>query len=263
MNGLVIGQRGGLVTMTSLELVNFVNVFRAEQAQLDGATFPSKGYAKLEHSDFLKKVPEVLGKGHAGNFSCMFDVSIGNGATRRSPGYTFPKREACLMAMSYSYEIQAVVFDRMTELEQKQARPRELTKLEILQAALESEQRRIEAEKERDHAIATKAEFGSRREATAMARASAAVREANRLRDELGRNSRHATVIAVEKAIGTKFAKNAYVGLRAWSKANSVGAVDVVDERYGSVKAWPAGAWLAVYGIDLGALFPDPLERAA
>ncbi|WP_447896736.1 hypothetical protein [Stenotrophomonas acidaminiphila] len=259
MNGLVIGQGDAQVTMTSLELVEFVNEFRAEQARLEGAAFPSKGYAKLEHSDFLKKVPEVLGAAVAGNFSGYYTASNG----KANPLYTFPKREACLMAMSYSYEIQAVVFDRMTELEQKQAQPRELTKLEILQAALESEQRRIEVEKERDHAIATKAEIGSRREATAMARASAAVREANRLRDELGRNSRHATVIAVEKAIGTKFAKNAYVGLRAWSKANGVGAVDVMDERYGSVKAWPAGAWLSVYDIDIGALFPYPLDAAA
>lgn len=36
---------------------------------------------------------------------------------RDLPCYRFPKREACLMAMSYSYELQATVFDRMTELE--------------------------------------------------------------------------------------------------------------------------------------------------
>lgn len=74
-------------------------------------SFPSKEFAKLEHSDFLKKVPEVLGE-HAGNSSCMFDVSIGNGATRQSKGYRFPRREACLMAMSYSYELLAKVFDK-------------------------------------------------------------------------------------------------------------------------------------------------------
>lgn len=47
----------------------------------------------------------------------MVPVAIGSGATRQSPAYRFPKREACLMAMSYSYELQAKVFDRMTELE--------------------------------------------------------------------------------------------------------------------------------------------------
>ena len=40
----------------------------------------------------------------------------GNGEYK--PNYTFPKREACLLAMSYSYDLQAKVYDRMTELEQ-------------------------------------------------------------------------------------------------------------------------------------------------
>jgi len=31
--------------------------------------------------------------------------------------YVFPKREACLMALSYSYELQAKVFNSMTALE--------------------------------------------------------------------------------------------------------------------------------------------------
>lgn len=104
------------VTMTSLELVEYVNSFRKEKALVDGAAFPSKGHAKLEHSDFMKKVPEVLGKDH-GNFSGIYQDSY----CRDQKGYKFPKREACLMAMSYSYELQAQVFDYMTELENKTA----------------------------------------------------------------------------------------------------------------------------------------------
>ena len=85
------------ITMTSLELVAFINEDRSARAKAAGAAFPSPGFAKLEHADFLKKVPEVPGHEHAGNFSCMFDVSIGNGATRKSPGYRFPKREAWIV----------------------------------------------------------------------------------------------------------------------------------------------------------------------
>ncbi|WP_085710877.1 MULTISPECIES: phage antirepressor KilAC domain-containing protein [unclassified Pseudomonas] len=107
-----------VITMTSLELVDFINSHRQGQAEVAGQAFPSEGFAKVEHADLLKKVPRVLGE-HAGNFSCMFDVIVGNGATRKSPGYRFPKRESCLMAMSYSYDLQAAVFDYMTELEQK------------------------------------------------------------------------------------------------------------------------------------------------
>jgi hypothetical protein len=35
------------------------------------------------------------------------------------PSYRFPKREACLMAMSYSYDMQAKVYDKMTALERR------------------------------------------------------------------------------------------------------------------------------------------------
>ena len=92
---------GAAVTMTSLELVNFINTQRSDSD------------ATLAHSDFLKKVPQVLGEVGAGNFSSTYrDVQ-----NKERPCYAFPKREACLMAMSYSYELQAKVFDRMTQLE--------------------------------------------------------------------------------------------------------------------------------------------------
>lgn len=229
-----------VLTMSSLELVDLINNQRAE------------GAATLAHSDFLKKVPQVLGE-VAGNFSCYYTASNG----KQNPLYRFPKREACLMAMSYSYELQAKVFDRMTELEGAQAKsPAALSRIEILQLAMESEKARIDAEKERDHAIATKAEIGSRREATAMATASARSREVARLQHELGRNQKHATVIAVEKASGRKFAKNAYVELRKVTQQYGLQAVSVIDQRYGSVKAWPAVAWRECFGIDLEFIFP-------
>lgn len=253
------------ITMTSLELVEFINADRRARAEAVGAAFPSPGFAKLEHADFLKKVPEVLGNEHAGNFSCMFDVSIGNGAVRKSPGYRFPKREACLMAMSYSYELQAKVFDRMTELEAQQA-PKvpdlstDVGKLLLIQDLTAKQLALIESNKqleaERDEAKRTKAEIGSRREATAMATAAAKSKEVERLKHELGRNQQHATVVAVEKATGRKFAKNAYVALRRVTKKYGLEAVSVMDPRWGTTKAWPAIAWREAFGIDLPDLFP-------
>ena len=100
-------------TMTSLELVEFINADRKQRAKAAGEEFPSKGFAELAHADFLKKVPDVLGGG-AGNFSDTYRHPQ-NG--QWYPMYRFPKREACLMAMSYSYELQAKVFDRMTAIE--------------------------------------------------------------------------------------------------------------------------------------------------
>lgn len=60
----------------------------------------------------------------------------------------------------------------------------------------EREQRQL-AEAQRDEAIRTKAEIGSRREATAMATASVAVRKINALEDELGRGKRYKSVKAI------------------------------------------------------------------
>lgn len=124
--------------MTSLELVDFINADRKAKAYAAGMSFPCEGYPKLMHKNFLAKVPEVLGATSA-DFSA--DLPDGYGRARR--GYSFPKREACLMAMSYSYELQAKVFDRMTALESKPAAPADLSKLEILQMALESEKARV------------------------------------------------------------------------------------------------------------------------
>lgn len=90
----------GHVTMTSLELVEFIN----------GQRGPDK--VRLRHDHFMAKVPKVLGF-HAPKF--LGTQKYGNGNSREI--CVFPKREACLMAMSYSYELQAIVYDRMTAQE--------------------------------------------------------------------------------------------------------------------------------------------------
>lgn len=95
----------GTLTVTSLELVEFINSQRGE------------GEAVLRHDDFMRKVPKVLGEEGARKFSDTY-IHSQNGQTYQC--YRFPKREACLMAMSYSYELQAKVFDRMTALESGQ-----------------------------------------------------------------------------------------------------------------------------------------------
>lgn len=58
-------------------------------------------------------------------------------------------------------------------------------------------ERKAIAEAERDEAVRTKAEIGSRREATAMATASKAVRRANALEEELGRGTNWKTAKAI------------------------------------------------------------------
>jgi hypothetical protein len=91
-----------VVTMSSLELVEFINAERGADV------------AQLRHDHFMTKVVEVLGV-DAPKF--LGTQTYGNNNTRSI--YNLPKREACLMAMSYSYPLQAKVFDRMQELEAK------------------------------------------------------------------------------------------------------------------------------------------------
>lgn len=131
--------------------------------------------------------------------------------------------------------------------------------LEHLLASKRSEQLAIE---QRDYAIETKAEIGSRREATVMATASAAVRQANQLKEELGRGLRQATVAAVEKVCKRKFGKQGFRPLKNWCAENGVQAPKVHDPRYGWVRSWPAAAWADVYQIDLAVLFGADGEQA-
>ena len=69
-----------------------------------------------------------------------------------------------------------------------------MTPLEFAKAQVILLERLEEIEKQRDIAIQTKAEIGSRREATAMASASAATRKANTLEIELDRSKDYCTI---------------------------------------------------------------------
>ncbi|MDM9595330.1 Rha family transcriptional regulator [Pseudomonas guariconensis] len=128
------------------------------------------------------------------------------------------------------------------------------------QLALIAENRQIA--QQRDEAVRTKAEIGTRREATAMATASAAVRQVQKLKEELGLGIRQASVVAVEKATGRNFGTAGYVPLRKWCTARGITAPKVIHPTFGTVRSWPAGAWMDVYQIDLAELFGTPGETA-
>ncbi len=106
MNAL-ISTESNTVTMSSLEMVEYINSQRKE------------GEAELQHKHFLDKVPLVLGEGYA-EFSATYQHPQNK---QIYPMFRFPKREACLMAMSYSYDLQAKVFDKMTALENATRNP--------------------------------------------------------------------------------------------------------------------------------------------
>lgn len=242
--------------MTSLELVDFINQHREEKAKEAGLPFPCGQYTRLVHHNFMVKVPKVLGAGLAPKFLGCNVYENGKGGTQIRDVYVLPKRESCLMAMSYSYELQAAVFDHMTMLEAKLAQPATLPSYaETLRLYADQIEQTQRVTHERDYAVATKAEIGNRREATAMATASAAVREASRLKAELGRNAQAATIIAVEKACSLSFGKQGFRPLQKWCKSKGITPIKVPCPRYGEAAAWPAQAWFDCYNIDLGEVF--------
>lgn len=101
---------------------------------------------------------------------------------------------------------------------------------------------------ERDHAIATKAEIGSKREATAVATASKFKREAEKLRTQLDESQNFATIKKVQSLTGGTYDTYA---LRRHSKANRLEIQKAEDANYGSVNSYHKDAWLAVYNINL------------
>jgi hypothetical protein len=177
--------------------------------------------------------------------------------------YLVSKRDSYIVVAQLCPEFTARLVDRWQELENKQPKfdASTLTRIDILKLAMESEEGRIKAEAERDKAIATKAQIGSKREATAMANVAKANKEVARLKDQLGFSVRQATIMQVEDAMGQDFD---FLPLRRWCQANEVVAESVPDKRYPKgVKAWPAAAWKACYSIDLSSLFSDATHAAA
>ena len=238
------------VTMSSPELVDYINAHRQEVATIE------KPYKELRHDHFMAKVPQVLGEKAAPIFLGTDIYTNGTGGTVQRQIYRFPKREACLMAMSYSYELQAQVFDRMTAMEQHIA-AQNLPSYAI-DDPIERAKKWIEEEKqkqlviqERDHAIATKAEIGSRREATAMSTASKYKRKAEKLEALMDESQSFATLKKVQALTGGTY--DTYE-LRRYSKTNHLEIQKAEDANYGSVNSYHKDAWLAVYNINLSSI---------
>ena len=129
--------------------------------------------------------------------------------------------------------------------------------------------RRIEAE--RDDAIRTKAEIGSRREATAMATASAAVRKAAALENELGRGRDYKSVKGIPLFLdifADTPASYSVAGrkLSDMSRRMDYEIREIEDSRFGSVKAYHVDvieAFRLSLKNDLNMLGKYRLRRAA
>ncbi|MBJ2225739.1 hypothetical protein I6U33_05415 [Pseudomonas carnis] len=243
----IVTIKDGDAVMSSADLRDLIN-----EARVDA------GEPKIRNDQFITKVEDELA-GELGD--CKKIAHPQSGVLMDC--YDLTRDQCMLVSMRESKAVRRRVTAKLNNLERHAHAPAlpgdYISALEHLLESKRSEQLAIE---QRDHAIETKAEIGSRREATAMATASAAVRQAQKLKDDLGLGTRQAAILAVEKALGRKFGVSGYVPLRRWCKERDITAPKVFHPTYGFVRCWPAGAWIEVYQIDLADLFGAEGEQA-
>lgn len=207
------------------------------------------GQKAIRNNDFVARIKDELTGEAYETFVTPIDPKKG-GAAQEVIGMS--GKQALRVAARESKAVRRVLVDKLEARSNPAPAHRELSTLEILQIAMESEQGRLAEKSRADEAERTKAEIGSRREATAMATASAAVRKSKQLAERLGEHEKHATVKAVKKITDTEYP---WRPLKKWCLENGLEPHEVPDNQFGFVKSWPREAWLAVHGVDLTALY--------
>ena len=172
---------------------------------------------------------------------------------RQQTEYLLDEELTITLVTGYNIVLRNRVIKRWKELELQASLPSYAIDDPIERAKkwIEEEKQKQLAIQERDHAIATKAEIGSRREATAMGRLSAKVKEVEKLKTQLDSSTGFATIKKIQSLTGGTYDTYA---LRRHSKANGLEIQKAEDANYGSVNSYHRDAWLAVYNINLSSI---------
>ncbi len=233
MNALVTFNGGDAVTMTSREI-----------AELTGK----------EHKNVMADIRKMLDE--LGKTLAEFSADLPDSYGRLQPCFKLPKDETiCLMA-GYDVKARMAIIKRWQELEEKTrsnviAMPNFSNPAEAARAFADQYEARLLAEK-------TKAEIGTRREATAMNTASQAVKKVTKLEIELDKSMQYATVKRMEMLYhGQKFNWRL---LKSTGAEMGVEAIEIFDANYGTVKSYHADVWREAYALDID---PVPEREAA
>ena len=172
---------------------------------------------------------------------------------RQQTEYLLDEELTMTLVTGYNVVLRNRVIKRWKELELQASLPSYAIDDPIERAKkwIEEEKQKQLVIQERDHAIATKAEIGSRREATALGRLSAKSREVEKLKTQLDSSTGFATIKKVQSLTGGTYDTYA---LRRHSKANGLEIQKAEDANYGSVNSYHKDAWLAVYNINLSSI---------
>lgn len=173
---------------------------------------------------------------------------------RQQTEYLLDREHTDCLLTGYSAAMRMAVIKRWRELESGRsvgALPDFSNPATAARAWAEQFERSQQLAIERDQAVMTKAEIGSRREATAMNTASQAVKKVAALQVQLDTSAEYCTIKRMEMLRhGQKFD---WRRLKQTGVEMGVEAIDVFDQNYGTVKAYHESVWLEAYGLRIEA----------
>lgn len=208
------------------------------------ATMSSREIAELtgrRHDQVLRTARDLVAQGVTQSVETPY-LHEQNG--QQYPEHRLSKRDSLVLVARLSPEFTARIVDRWQELELKNSVA--IPDFSNPAAAARAWAEQYEA---RHIAEATKAEIGSRREATAMNTASQAVKKVNKLEIALDQSKQYATVKRMEMLYqGVKFSWRL---LKSTSIQMEMPPIDVFDQNYGTVKAYHADVWRETYALDI------------
>ena len=211
---------------------------------------------KARHNDVITTIERLFEKGLLRESRKTLREYISPNGGRPTMVYDLTKNDTLKVVSGYSDEVRSIIIDRWDELERQIAQsqitlPNFADPAEAAIAWANEYKAKQQALADAEYFKATKAEIGSRREATAMGRLSAKVKEVESLKVQLDKSLDFASIKAVEIATGRKFG---WHQLKKWSKANSSEIKTIPDPNFGEVKTYHKDAWLAVYNINLSSI---------
>lgn len=165
---------------------------------------------------------------------------------REQSEYVLPKLLTATLITGYRDDLRYKVIERLDELEKKKG----ASTVAVPDFSDPAEAARAWADQYEARKIAesTKAEIGSRREATAMNTASLATKKAKKLSQELDKAKEYATIKRMSMLYhGQEFA---WRELKHVSKEMDLPPIDVFDSNYGTVKAYHTDVWMETYALD-------------
>jgi len=209
-------------------------------------TMTSREIAKLtnkQHKHVLRDIRTLVTqlKEGGGDTNGFVETTEKDKANRDAPIFGLTFLATCDLITGYDPVARQNINRRWYELEQD-TKPKPLTHPEALRLLADT----IE---QLETAVATKAEIGSRREATSMATASVATKKENKLERELDQAKDYATIKRMETLnYGFKFKWRL---LKSASQDLGINTIDVFDQNYGTVKAYHKDAWKEAYALDI------------